>query len=219
MADSASNNPDPEDIPALTPEQLLAHWLCADYERRHYRRWRLDEHGQVKYFGSQEDCLVRDISPSGARVEFDGADRMAVNVKLVLEIEGAAPLVAEVRSNPRGQLGLSFLHEAEGEQALARWLTQMENSRREHRRRGIACAATVHAAGAARSCQARNVSLGGLNIEGEGVIELDLGAEVVINIDGVGPIPAHVRHRLEDTVGLKFDHTPDTLRALIAWLK
>ncbi len=219
MADSADKKPDPDEVDAFTPEELLQHWLSADYERRQYRRWQIDESALVKYAGTRQDCLVRDISPGGAQVEFDGAENLSVNVKLVLELDGAAPLVAEVRSNPEGRLGLSFLHDAEGEEALARWLMQMENSRRQHRRREVACPATLHVEGAARPCRTRNVSLGGVNIEGGEIADLALGAEVALEFDGVGPVPAHVRHRLEDTVGLKFDHTPETLRALIAWLK
>ncbi len=199
-------------------DDLLDGWLGAEYERRHFRRWQFDLAAGVKFSGQQRDCLVRDISPGGAGMEFDDADGLGIGAKLVLEIEGTAPLVAEVRSNRQGRLGLAFLHDKSGERALARWLTLLEDSRRRHRRKECVHPVTLGVEGRRFDCATLNVSLGGAKIEGEQIAFLALGAEVAIEIDGIGPIPARVRHKLQNSAGLHFEHTPDSLRALIDWL-
>ena len=203
----------------LAPEKLLKSWRGADYERRHYRRWQINERGAVKYSGTQEPCLVQDISPGGACVEFDGSEKLAVNDKIVLQLEGLAPLVAEIRSAIDGQLGLAFLHDIQGEQALALWLTHEENTRRQHRRKDVKCPAMLHENERTYACTMQNVSLGGAKLGGEEIASLNLGTAVAIEFAGIGPLPANVRYTIQATVGIKFDHTPDSLKALIDWMK
>ncbi len=73
---------------ASAQDELLNSWLSAAYERRHHRRWKINERGAVKCFGSKLPCHVRNISPGGACVEFDGSGKLAVNEKIVLQLAG-----------------------------------------------------------------------------------------------------------------------------------
>ena len=203
----------------IDPEELLKTWLSVDYGRRHYRRWQINERGAAKFSGTQQPCLVHDISPGGASVEFEGSEKMAVNGKIVLQLEGLAPLVAEIRSAFDGQLGLAFLHGEQGEKALAQWLTHEENTRRQHRRKTIACPAKLLVNERAYPCTTQNVSLGGAKIEGEEIAFLQLGAEIALEFDGIGPLQGIIRYKIQHSMGIKFNHTPDSLKTLVDWMK
>ena len=200
-------------------DEILHSWLSPDYGRRQYRRWQFGERGVLKFSGAAETCLVQNISPGGACISIDEAGGLTENAKVVLELEGVTPLIAEVRSAFGGKSGLAFLHDAEGERALAHWLTLIENSRRRHRRKSSATQATFFANGQSYQCVIRNVSLGGAEIEGEMIPSLPLGGEIELEFGGLNPIPGTIQHKLADSIGIKFEHGPETLKALIQWLK
>ena len=202
-----------------SPDQILNAWLNANYERRTFRRWAIKERGAVKFYGKEDECLVHDISPGGACVEFDSSAKLTNADKIVLRIEGMSPLLAEVRSIFDGQLGLAFLHDKEGQEALAQWLTLEENTRRQHRREEIECDVTLYNGDAELSAQTQNISLGGAKIEGPDVSSCNEGDEISVEFDGVGPIKGSVRYNSEQSIGITFQHDPESLKALIHWLK
>ena len=217
-----SNNPvvdcEPTILDNSNSDELLSTWLSVDYERRRYRRWQINQQAEAKHHGAQVACLVCDISPSGASVEFDGAERLAINDKIVLLLNGPTPLVAEVRSFRDGRLGLSFLHDIQGEQLLAQWMTHEENTRRQLRRQSFVSAAILHVAGQTYPCSTQNISLGGAKIEGEAIDGLDLGDEIALELADIEPIRGYIRYKVQHSMGIKFDHTPISLKSLTDWI-
>jgi hypothetical protein len=142
-----------------------------------------------------------------------------VNDRVILELEGYYPLLCEVRSNLDGSLGLAFLHDVQGQQSLANWLTLKEYGRRRDRRKNIETEARIHRDELELACITQNVSLGGAKAKLEEAAELALGAAVAFEIQGLMPIPAHIRRKIQDTVSVRFDHSPATQNALRDWLQ
>ena len=202
----------------FTHDKILKSWQTADYERRHYRRWQINECGVVKYSSTQVPCLVHDISPGGACVRFDNWEKLALHDKIVLQLKGLAPLVAEVRSARDGQLGLAFLHVIQGQQALAKWLTDEESTKRQHRRNNIVCPATLYVNEHAYHCSVQNVSLGGAKIEGEEITLIQLSTEIALEISEMEAIQGNIRYKIRHSIGIKFNHTDNSLQTLIDWI-
>lgn len=200
-------------------DESLKGWLETEYGRRRYRRWQIDERGVVKYLDAQQPCLVRNISPAGACVEFAFSNELAVSDKVTMQLDGTVPMVAVIRSAIADKLGLAFLHGIRGKQGLAKWLTLEENTRRVHRRKNISCPATLYVNKRAYPCIAQNISRGGVKIRGGEFGPLNLGAEVSLEFDGIGPIRGKIRYKVNIAMGIDFDHTPDTLNDLIDWMR
>lgn len=200
------------------PDDLLNSWLTAEHDRRHYRRLQINGIGAVKKHGTMEPCLVRDISPGGACVKFDGSEYLAVDDKIILHLDGPAHLVAEVRSALDDQLGLAFLHSNQGQQALAQWLTYEENTRHKQRRNYIVCPATLYVNEHPYRCTTQNVSLGGAKIESEEIAFLQLGTEIALEFGGMEAIRGSIRYKIQLSMGIKFNHTPNSLLTLTDWM-
>ena len=114
--------PSPTD---LSSTNLLDRWRDMDYSRRRYRRWRINEKAVVKYSGAAHDCLERDISPGGAKIEIDSEKALAVNDRINFELDGYDPLYSEVRHITDGRLGIVFLTDDQAQLAFAEWLTYL----------------------------------------------------------------------------------------------
>jgi hypothetical protein len=208
-----------EEIEGPSPEELLERWANTDHGRRQHRRWEINKSGAVKFFGTEENCTIRDISPGGACVEFSGSEKLSPSDKIVLQLEGLSPMVAEVCSIFEAQLGLKFLLDSDGHHGLAQWLTEEENARRQHHRDRLVAAATLHVGPLTFPYSIQNISVGGAQIEGEQFAPLNLGAEVALEFEGVGPINSTVCYNYELALGLTFNHDPETLKALVQWIK
>lgn len=87
-------------------------------ERRQFGRRTTSMHGVALIPGRPETrCLLRDISRSGARLEFPGAIWVPFRFELVVESHGVR-VWCEVRHQFRTVVGVMFVTEKPGEQAI-----------------------------------------------------------------------------------------------------
>ena len=206
---------------ALEPRSISAldGWTTEQYGRRKFRRWQINERAIVKIADAEQACLVRDISPGGTCIEFDGFNALIGNDRIFFELEGYDPIFSEVRSIVNGRLGIVFLHDVAGQEKLANWLTLLEFSRRRHKRKNIESRATLYIDQQQFECITQNVSLCGARILLNEIVSFPLGATISLEIEGLKPIPASIRRKIQDTIGVSFDHSPATQDALRDWLQ
>jgi hypothetical protein len=200
-------------------EADLNPWLNPDYERRLFRRWSVEERATVKFSGCQDDCLVHNISPGGACVEFQDAGKLSAFDKISFQLVGQAPIVSEIRCANDNKVGIAFLQGAANEQKLARWLTDKESKRRRQERQDIVCSALLSVDGREISCVLQNVSQNGAKIKGEDFDDLQPGDKVALSFGSVGPIQGAIRYRLQNTVGINFVNSVATMKMLTGMMK
>ena len=50
---------------------IFGPWMAESYARRHFERWSIERQANVTASGRSQRCVMRDISPGGARVSFE----------------------------------------------------------------------------------------------------------------------------------------------------
>ena len=80
----------------------------------------------------------------------------------------------------------------------------------------VDCLATVRDGASVARTTAINISQGGLRVES--VAELSVGAEVIVSLTGLAPLPALVKWRDGDCYGIAF-HRLLSVTQIVAWLQ
>lgn len=118
---------EPGGAPAADP---LAAWRDERFARRRFKRWTTSQPGQVGLAGQRHRCVVRDISPGGACVALHDVTAVRPDAYVVLTLEGFGAVPAEIRQVDEADeiARLYFLHDADRQLALARWLMSLPSA-------------------------------------------------------------------------------------------
>ena len=154
--------------------------------------------------GEERRCLVLDLSPGGAKLEFEDGEPLDVGTEVVLALEQYGSISADVRFAEGGKNGIMFIHETGDEARLARYLLSLQPPRNPVRH-AVATEATVtSAAGVRCPCFVESISRDGAGILADEAGQLGEDDEVVLSLAEHGDIAATVRHVDGRQVGLEF---------------
>jgi hypothetical protein len=171
--------------------------------RRRFRRWHVDFETVLRVADTQMVCRAVDLSPGGACVELADSHNVAAGDRLLFELPGFGGIEAEVRYQGERYLGLMFMHDDTGEVAVARYLVEVEQSRRPPRH-DVGVEARLTAGGVDTACIVDDISRTGARILVDDTRVFTIDQEVSIQLEGIGRITATVQ-RLEDReIGLMF---------------
>ena len=158
----------------------------------------------VHVAGKKRHCLVLDLSPGGAKLEFEDGEPLDVGTEVVLSLEQYGSISADVRFAEDGKNGIMFIHEAADETRLAGYLLSLQPPRNPVRH-AVATEATVTSATGVRCpCFVESISRDGAGILADEAGQLGEDDEVVLSLPEHGDIAATVRHVDGRQIGLKF---------------
>lgn len=101
---------------------ITADWPERDSGHRRHERWN-PLPAKVGLNGKREYCVVKDISPGGARVLSDMADDLEEEAKVSFELVRFGQMAAQVVHLEGREIGLKFNRDVEGQ--VADWLAPM----------------------------------------------------------------------------------------------
>lgn len=103
-------------------------WSTGLGSRRRYERWS-PLPAEIAMNGESHPCVVKDISPGGACVLAEAAEKLheAAEVLLRLSEYGAVP--AQITYRVGNEIGLTFEGDAQAERNVAAWLQPMRDVR------------------------------------------------------------------------------------------
>ncbi|MDP6706766.1 MAG: PilZ domain-containing protein [Alphaproteobacteria bacterium] len=170
---------------------------------RRLRRWSVDFETTLSIAGARMTCRTVDLSPNGACVVISDPHYLVSGDQLLFELPGYGGIEAEVRYKGEGFLGLMLLHDDAGEVALARYLVDVEQSRRPPRD-DVGAAVRLTAGGIETTCIVEDISRIGARVLVDDIRLFTIDQEVSIEIEGIGPIAAAVQQLGDREIGLIF---------------
>jgi len=178
--------------------------FAADAEaRRRHRRWFVDFKTTITVGEATVPCAVIDLSPGGACVEPPTPQELVFGDQIEFELPGFGAIVAEVRYSGEGYLGLMFMHDEEGEIAVARYLVAIEQNRRPQRHE-VKLDALLRASGVESPCIVEEISRRGARLLIDDPRHLSQDQDVTLELPRLGAVAATVQ-RIEDReIGLAF---------------
>ena len=159
-------------------------------------------------------CAIRDISPLGATLEGRGASVLGDEVELELASgQRAAATVIWSRGN---SLGVRFKRPIDVVALITRQLVAQPVERRTMPRVEVRASAWIRKSGDFVPTVIRNISAGGLQLEGEGLPSM--GEPVQIMVEGLGIPPGEVLWKQSRLAGVRFTHELNW-QALLPWIR
>lgn len=111
--------------PAPTEEEPI--WQASENGRRRYNRW-TPMSATLSHDGEQHQCIVRDISPAGACVLAEAADKLREAADVLLELANYGMVPAQVTRTKGNEVGLMFADGSGREREMAEWLTPIRRA-------------------------------------------------------------------------------------------
>ena len=167
--------------------------------------------GALTVDGRRELCVVRNVSAGGLMLT--SYSPIARGSRLAVEFKQGEPIFGEVVWTKDNSLGMRFDEAVDVATILAQ---SPQGLRPRLPRIDIECTMSVRDRGTSHDVRALDISQGGVCIESRA--EFELGADVVVVLDGLAPEPAVVRWRNGDCYGLSFIRLL-SVTSLAAWLK
>ena len=159
-------------------------------------------------------CAIRDISPLGATLEGRGASVLGDEVELELASgQRAAATVIWSRGN---SLGVRFKRPIDVVALITRQLVAQPVERRTMPRVEVRASAWIRKSGDFVPTVIRNISAGGVQLEGEG--HPSMGEPVQIMVEGLGIPPGEVLWKQSRLAGVRFTHELNW-QALLPWIR
>ena len=166
--------------------------------------------GSLTIDGRRELCLIKNVSAGGMMVR--AYSPIAEGSALSVELKQGEPLSGVARWVKDDYVGVSFDSPID---VLKLVSNSMEGPRPRMPRVEVQSTAWVRDGASVHRSRALNISQGGVRIRC--AQDISIGAEVVVTMTGMAPVPAVCRWKDGDSYGLSF-HRPLGLPVLMAWL-
>jgi hypothetical protein len=103
-------------------------WHSGNGGRRSYERW-TPLPAELALDGERHACVVKDISPAGACVLAEAAEKLKEAAEVLLQLSEFGQVPAQVTHRAGNELGLSFGGNAQSMREMADWLAPMRSVR------------------------------------------------------------------------------------------
>ena len=159
----------------------------------------------------RELCLIKNLSAGGMliRVYSD----IVPGTRLAVELKQGEPVAGTARWADKDSVGVTF---DEPIDVLSLIALRSDGPRPRMPRINVGCAATVREGAVVTRVRAVNVSQGGLQVQSS--VELPVGADVIVTLNGLAPEAAVVKWRDGDCYGLAFNRVL-AITQLVGWLQ
>ena len=173
------------------------------YQRR-FRRWYVDFKTTLQIASEVLSCNVYDLSPGGAGIDLPDTQTIAIGTRLDFELPGYGVIPAEVRYDKDGYLGLMFLHNADGELEVGRYLVAVEENRRRSERQEVRIETNMIVAGVENACLVRDISEMGACVMVDDTENLARGQQHSLYLPGIGFVAMTVERVDTREIGVSF---------------
>lgn len=159
----------------------------------------------------RELCLIRNVSAGGMMIRAYSA--IPDGTALSIELKQGAPVTGSAKWNEDGLTGVTFDEPID----VVGLLAPAGNGPRPRMPRiELECTAWVREGADIRRTRLVNISQGGLCVQSPA--ELTVGAEVIVTLTGLAPVPAVVKWQDADSYGIGFNRALP-LAELVGWLQ
>ncbi|MEO5773827.1 MAG: PilZ domain-containing protein [Sphingomicrobium sp.] len=172
------------------------------------------EPGAVYRAGERSECEIRRIAAGGATLRGQLAD--AAGEDLSVELGGGQRAAGTVEWLERGETGVRFKQPVDVLALINRQLINQPTERRAMPRVEIRCAAHVRFGGSFWPSTLRNISAGGLQIEGDPLP--DRGTFVSVFVDGLVLPAGEVKWRKDALAGVQLMEEV-SWTSIIPWIR
>ena len=201
-----------QEQPVDTTLYSLSDAAPAPVERREgERHLTLFRVGSIIVDDRRELCLIKNVSSGGMLIRAYGP--LQVGMTVAIELKQGEIIDARVNWVKDECAGITFSEPVDVVELLA---TSMDGPRPRMPRIEICCIASVRQDGDLYGMRARDVSQGGIKVEGER--DLKVGADVVVTLPGLAPIQGVVRWKETGAFGINFNRLL-ALSSLVGWLQ
>jgi hypothetical protein len=159
----------------------------------------------------RELCLIRNISAGGMMIR--AYSNLKPGMSVSIELKQGEPINGSVQWTKDGNVGVSFDRPIDVVGLIS---TPDEGPRPRMPRIEVNCAAWVREDATIHRAKAVDVSQGGLKVTS--TTDIATGAEVIVTLNGLPPIPAVVRWKDDNLYGITFNRTLG-LSSLVPWLQ
>lgn len=159
----------------------------------------------------RELCLIKNVSAGGMLIR--AYSQLETGTAVSIEMKQGESIPARVSWTRDECAGIEFDTPVDVVDLLT---NSMSGPRPRMPRIEVCCIASVRRDGQVYGMRARDVSQGGVKVESDR--DLPLGAEVVVTLPGLPPMPGVVRWRETGSYGISFNRLV-ALSDLVAWLQ
>lgn len=159
----------------------------------------------------RELCLIKNVSAGGMLIRAYNA--LDSGTSVAIELKQGETIAAKISWVRDDCAGIEFNAPVDVVDLLA---NSMSGPKPRMPRIEICCIASVRQDGDVYGMRARDISQGGLKVECER--DLKLGAEVVVSLPGLPPMPGVVRWKEAASYGITYNRLL-SLADLVAWLQ
>jgi hypothetical protein len=200
------------DHPVETTLYSLAAAAPACPDRRSGERYlSLLRVGAMSVDGRRELCLIRNISAGGMMIR--AYSSIAIGTRLGVELKHGDPISGVVKWAENGLTGISFDTPID---VIALLAHGGDGPRPRLPRIEIESTASIRQDADLIRAKVANISQGGICIETSA--ELTAGADVIVTLTGLAPIPGLVKWTNNGTCGIGFNRAL-ALTSLVRWLQ
>ena len=178
-------------------------WVSDDGSGHRQRRWRTDIETFAVVGIRTVDCVIHNVSPSGAQIELSGDEPVGVGERIRLEMLEFGWLDTIVQNVEGPRIGVQFILDEREMVELARFMVSIRIPR-ESPRQDVGRPAELRVAGDALVCTVDNISPTGASVTLPGVPEFTEAENVDLMLPGHSSIAAIVRRVDGSNCGLMF---------------
>ena len=175
----------------------------SDDPRRRHQRWFVDFETTIEFRAETLRCSVYDLSPGGVCVEVLDQHTILVGDNTEFALPGYGRIPAEIRYSDGGYLGLKFLHDTENETELARYLVEIERTKRPAHTAGRP-ESWLRASGVELACLPIEITLQGARVRLEETRHISPDQEVTVDFPDSNLVAALVTSVDDHEVSLAF---------------
>lgn len=159
----------------------------------------------------RELCLIRNVSAGGMMIR--AYSHIAVGTRVSIELKHGEPVSGITRWRDGENVGVSF----DAPVDILSLITPPQGGPPPRMpRMEVSCTVSLRQDGTVHRAKALNISQGGLCAESQA--DLKVGAEVIISLNGLPPMPALVKWHDAGLYGVGFNRML-ALSELVAWLQ
>lgn len=182
-----------------------------DQRRTSERHLSLLRVGAIVIDGRRELCLIKNVSAGGMLIR--AYSRIAQDARLSIELKQGEPVSGTARWTEGDSVGISFDSAIDVVDLIS---TAAGGPRPRMPRVEVEGVAWVRDGAAIHRTRLANVSQGGVKVLSNAALQI--GAEVIVTLNGLAPAPATVRWADGEAFGLTFNGAL-ALPLLVGWLQ
>jgi hypothetical protein len=167
--------------------------------------------GTLMIEGRRELCLIRNISAGGMMIR--AYSSIPTGTVLSIELKHGDPITGVAQWNEDGLTGVAFDKQIDIVGLLA---PSGDGPRPRMPRIELECTALVREGADIRRTRSVNISQGGLCVQCPA--NLTVGAEVIVTLTGLAPVPGMVKWKDGGSYGISFNRVLP-LSGLVGWLQ